>query len=224
MLSVCIKPSCVCVCASVLCGHPELLSVTIPHVPHYHDKPVDIPFPHSHTHINMPHMRRAAHRHAHRKAWWDMDNVETWPCLNPHRSDYLFAMMGDTADWHFPPYRPSSQSTEIVWWHCWLSRHSVYGVCVRVYCHSVMGSLVQRNTVSECMWVYVDVCVYCMCVQGHVTVRIKGICVTLNQGFAWLKPGHSVPEIIISSQVLPSSDLKKELLLTQKQPKNDQLL
>lgn len=42
----------------------------------------------------------------------------------------LFVMIGDTTDWHFPPYRPNIQSTEIVWWHCWLSRRSVLDVCI----------------------------------------------------------------------------------------------
>ena len=46
--------ACVCACASMslVCGHPELLSVTITHVPHYHDKPVDIVFPRAaYTHV-----------------------------------------------------------------------------------------------------------------------------------------------------------------------------
>lgn len=41
---VCLS-ACVCFSGhtySIVCGHAELLSVTITHVPHYHNKPVDI--------------------------------------------------------------------------------------------------------------------------------------------------------------------------------------
>lgn len=98
--------------------------------------------------------------------------TETPPRLYPQRRDCLFAMMGDTADWHFPPYQPNSQSAEIVQWHCWLSRHSVCGVCVV----TVQWFHWCRETVwPQCVWldIWMFVCPVCVCIPRTCDCKNK---------------------------------------------------
>lgn len=200
-ISVYIRPLCVCVHSMCVCACMHQYCVWSSRTPVCHNHTISPlpwqtswhPFPpNKHTKHTCKELHTCTHAERHDGMWITHCCRNTCPRLYPHRRDCLFAMMGDTADWHFPPYQPNSQSTEIVWWHCWLSRHLVYGVCVVTVQWGFTG--VSRCSLSVFMWMYGCLFVLCVCVtypkvdafQGHVTIRIKGIHLTLNQSFEWL--------------------------------------
>lgn len=123
-----------------------------------------------------------------------------------HRGDCLFVMRGDTTDWHSKP------TQNPINWNCVVTsliKQRLSAWCV--HCHSLMGPLVQGNVVSlrisACMYVlyvsYVCISRACDCENQRIMSDIESE--LLHDSSPTTAP--QTVAIIISSQVLPSSDL-----------------